>query len=59
MYSFFSGGVNMYEKLSWNMFLKTGSIDQYLLYKEMQNSAESDKYGIYKNDGSCPKTENG
>jgi len=49
----------MYEKLSWNMFLKTGSIDQYLLYKEMQNSAESDKYGIYKNDGSCPKTENG
>ena len=48
----------MYEKLSWNMFLKTGSIDQYLLYKEMQNSDKSDEYGLYKNDGSCIKTEN-
>ena len=48
----------MYEELSWNMFLKTGSIDQYLLYKEMQNSDKSDEYGLYKNDGSCVKTEN-
>ena len=49
----------MYEEMSWNMFLKTGSVDQYLLYKEMQNLAESDEYGIYKNDGSRSETENG
>lgn len=47
----------MYENLSWNMFLKTGSIDQYLLYKEMQNSDKSDEYGLYKDNGSCVKTE--
>ena len=49
----------MYEELSWNMFLKTGDINQYLLYKEMQKSDISDEYGLYKNDGGSLKADNG
>ena len=48
----------MYEKLSWSMFEKTGAIDQYLLYKELQNMDKSDEYGLYKNDGSSSEAEN-
>ena len=48
----------MYEEMSWNMFLKTGSVDQYLLYKEMQQTDKSDEYGIYQNNGSCSAKEN-
>lgn len=48
----------MYEELSWNMFAKTGDINQYLLYKEMQKSDSSDEYGLYKNDGGSAKTDN-
>ncbi|MBR6647054.1 MAG: YqzL family protein [Clostridia bacterium] len=45
----------MYEELSWNMFAKTGDINQYLLYKEMQKSDSSDEYELYKNDGGSLK----
>ena len=48
----------MYRELSWNMFEKTGSIDQYLLYKELQQTDKSDEYGIYQNNGSSLKKEN-
>ena len=48
----------MYEELSWQMFAKTGDIDQYLLYKEMQKSDKSDEYGLCKNNGSCVKEDN-
>ncbi|MBE7039332.1 MAG: YqzL family protein [Ruminococcaceae bacterium] len=48
----------MYRDLSWSMFEKTGSIDQYLLYKELQQTDKSDEYGIYKNNGGSSQKEN-
>ena len=52
------GGNKMYRELSWSMFEKTGSIEQYLLYKELEQTDKSDEYGIYQNNGSCVEKEN-
>lgn len=48
----------MYSDLCWSIFEKTGSIEQYLLYKEMQRADKSDEYGVYKNNGSCSEEKN-
>lgn len=48
----------MYKDLCWSIFEKTGSVDQYLLYKELQQTDKSDEYGIYKNNGSRSEKEN-
>ncbi|MBR6729151.1 MAG: YqzL family protein [Clostridia bacterium] len=50
----------MLENLSWELFCKTGNIDDYLLYKQSINVKEnSGDYGTDKNDGSCHQTDAG
>ncbi len=41
----------MFEEFAWEMFTKTGSIDGYLLYKELKEQKES--YGTFENQRSC------
>lgn len=50
----------MFEDMSWGMFEKTGSIEQYLLYKEFQNiKKSSDELGLYKDNGHSPASQEG
>lgn len=43
----------MIEEISWKMFEKTGNIDQYMLYKEIENTLKSsDENGLYNTIGS-------
>ncbi|MBE7010092.1 MAG: YqzL family protein [Ruminococcaceae bacterium] len=50
----------MLEKLSWELFCKTGTIDDYLLYKECSNLKENcGEYGTNQNDGCGNQTNTG
>ena len=55
----------MYENVAWELFMKTGSIEEYLLYKELvgTQAAEEQKqwwaYGVDKSEWSRVEADGG